>query len=192
MEVCYAYDGIGRVIMDMQAADWAAWIGAIGTVVAAWSVFVIYSRARKDAKEDLRSRRKVLHAVLGQHVVATANSVQTIKDRLFDEKFINGEPAIYIALTGLSRPSRLLELQSELFTFAAEGDEAIAAFIEACRGYQETHRTAARISKRNDPLPGEEQEEVPFAVQILRVAIGRVVPTVQPALDAVSRFDAHA
>src|SRR5678815_1222065 len=60
MEVCYAYSGIGRVIMEMTASDWAAWFGAIGTMLATGVAVWLYWKSKKDAQKDKAARRTVL------------------------------------------------------------------------------------------------------------------------------------
>lgn len=72
MEVCYAYDGIGRVIMEMTASDWAAWGSTVGTLAAVWAAFWLYKRQTNDTNREKAARRRVLHGMLEAYVRGAA------------------------------------------------------------------------------------------------------------------------
>jgi hypothetical protein len=190
MEVCYAYDGIGRVIMEMTASDWAAWVGAIGTVAAAWLALSVYSKARRDAKADERARRRVLLAVLREYVTSTAQSVQINIAWLRDPNVPLDEDnmAEVLPLLAISDTDRLVEMQNRLLDFGEAGDAALAAFIEACRRYQAKYLRWQRVVGAQSFWETSEGRE-PLLIHMIREELDAVERRAGPALRAIEEFD---
>lgn len=192
MEICYAYDGIGRVIVEMTASDWAAWVGTIGALAAVWAAYWLYYRTRRDAKTDTIARRKVLHAILREHVIQAGRSVAESVERIGQvgksvERF---QLQLDMILLGLNRAKRLIELQDKLLEFGEGGDDAaIAAFIESCRHYHEAHEFWYQQVKNEEKDVQTDKDGIPFALTGIRVHLDRLAQTVGPALAAIDRLD---
>jgi hypothetical protein len=190
MEVCYQYNGIGHVIMELTPSDWAAWFSAIGTVLAAVGAFIIYKRTRSDAKTDIIARRRVLHAMLREHVVAAATFVSEGLDRVgrIDTDIDRSNLHLYMIGFELPDADRLMELQTDLIAFGEEGDEKIAAFIEACRQYHKTQKGWAQYVRDNRELIYD-GHGIPVALTAVRYALEHLAATSDQALAAIERFD---
>lgn len=173
----------------MTSSDWAAWVGAVGTIAAAWLAVWLYFRSRADARADQRARRKVLHAVLRDYVIRAAMFVRETTKRLDDDRFNNMDPSIRIAVLSMDDVDRLTDLQLKLLEFGEEGDAEIAAFIEACRRYQATHAGWRRHIGNTSFWEMVEGVETPLAITAIRVALKRVADAVDPALAAIERYD---
>lgn len=189
LQVCYEYAGI-QAIIPTSSADWASWVGAIGTLAAAWLAVSLYSRAKRDAKADERARRRVLIAVIRQYVVRAADFIKSAHEWLEDPEVHFDEASLrdVMATLEMSNVDRLVEMQARLLDFGEEGDAALAVFAETCRQYQSTHARWKSIASKksfwdtsgqNDPLP----------VNAMRYELSRIRATVQPALDALDRFE---
>ena len=192
MEVCYAYRGIGRVIVEMGPSDWAAWVGAIATVVAAISVFSIYNRGRKDAQRDQRSRRRVLYAMLSEHVrTAVAFVSQSLaRLKLIKPDVSHADLRLYMLGFELTIVDRLIALQQDLVSFGDDGDEMIAAFIEDCRQDSKTHRGWNQMIQ-DVHQPVHFDQDGPLALGAIRTILHRMSANAASALNAIERFAAR-
>lgn len=177
--------------MPTSSADWATWVGALGTLAAVWLAVWLYSRARRDAKADSLARRAVVHVVLREYVIGAGHFVKTSRERLRDESFSNIEPATRMVMLTMTDVDRLTDLQLRLFDFGEEGDAEIAAFIEACREYQQTHRKWQQHADNTSFWEVLDGMDEPVAVTAIGNALDRVAATVEPALKAIERFDAR-
>lgn len=127
----------------MSASDWAAWVGAIGTIAAAWIAVWLYSRSRKDAQADAATKRRVLLAMLKEHVTL---AVVDIGEAVAKLTYFSNNPLQPSTLSDLAAVlqvhsrQRMFELQAQLLDSAQVRDIALAKFIEACRAY-EVHRS---------------------------------------------------
>jgi hypothetical protein len=187
MEVCYAYSGIGQVIVEMTPSDWAAWAGALGTLAAAWLAVSLYSRSRRDAKADGRARRNVLDAMLREHVVGTARFIRESRARISTPSFETIELPLRMRMLELENADRLFDLQLKLLDFGEQGDAEIAAFIEACRTYHKTQQDWKRQADSGDlsfwDTPEGDRESL--VITAVRGALTSVDTTVEPALAAI-------
>lgn len=176
-------------ITGMTASDWAAWVGAIGTIAAAWLAVWLYFRSRSDARADERARRKVLHAVLREYVLSAAAFVQQSAEQLRDPRFNDFDGSTRMALLVLQDVERLIDLQVRLMDFGEDGDAEIAAFIEACRRYDQTHRRWQEMADNRSFWETLDGQDLPIGLLHVRAALDRVADTAGPALAAIERFD---
>ncbi|HEY4370273.1 MAG TPA: hypothetical protein VGN07_23780 [Steroidobacteraceae bacterium] len=189
MEMCYVYGGIGQVIMEMTASDWAAWFSAGGTVLAVASAVWLYWRGRADAKNDLAARRRVLHAMLRQHVIAATKFVADAHDRIRRAQADLAGLDLQIHVMGFALPDadRLMELQADLISFGEDGDDDIAAFIESCRQYHATQsgwHAHIRHGGEHFVVDGK-----PVVLVGIENALNKLSATSGAAYVAIKRFD---
>ena len=156
MEVCYAYSGIGRVIMEMTASDWAAWFGAIGTMLATGVAVWLYWKSEKDAQKDKAARRTVLMAALDDRVRTAAwGAMARISygaSVLVDETTRDNFGSWRGRLDWMHVPGadRLFELQSELIASGHADDAALARFIETVRAYETVLNECIALGSSHD------------------------------------------
>jgi hypothetical protein len=190
MDACYRYEGLGYVIMEMSPSDWAAWVGTIGTLVAVWSAFWIYSRSRKDAEDDAATKRRVLLAMLKEHVTLSAIDIGGAVQRLtYFSKADGGPPANLsdlAAVLQLHSQDRMFELQTQLLASAQERDVALAKFIEACRAY-EVQRT--KMGTLSSMLSGPEDLVDGMRTHLLSVALAAAIEAQALADDAIRSLE---
>jgi hypothetical protein len=190
MEVSYRYEGLGYAIMEMSSSDWAAWVGTFGTLVAVWSAFWIYSRSRRDAVDDAVTKRRVLLAMLKQHVALAAIDIGDAVQRLtYFSKGDRGPPANLsdlAAVLQLHSQDRLFELQTQLLDSAQQRDVALAKFIEACRAY-EVQRT--RMGTLAPMLSGPEDLVDGMRTHLLSVALAAATEAQSLADDAIRSLE---
>lgn len=191
MEVCYVYSGIWPKIIEMTASDWASWFSAAGTVVAAAAAFWLYWRTRADAKADMAARRRILNAMLRQHVFHAVDYLRNTEEILVKIPKDVDRATLESTLQGscLPHPERLKELQSDLMSFGVQGDESIAKFIENCRHHDFVASGWAKaVGDVNRRLKLGSAGE-PLALESVRTTLQRALVTAEPALAAIESFD---
>lgn len=128
------------------------WFSKIGPALAVLIGLLLYHLTRRNTIKDLRARRKVLHAILRQHVSAGARFAKDARKEL--EQMLEGKGTstifgvalIFLKPTGMERMS---ELQAELLAFGEEGDVDIAVFIESYRAYADAHDWWVALADRD-------------------------------------------
>lgn len=139
------------------------WLSKCGPAVAALVAVTIYWLNRRQARNDLKEKRKVLRVMLASPV---AEIVQFAAVQI---AFVHGHSdrdvrtariAVFAKEGALNLPpcDRMLDLQIELMKVADRGDDVIADFIEACRSYQDNVAELARIKRRADEKRGNDAE----------------------------------
>jgi hypothetical protein len=136
-------EGICGVFQSSLLAPWASFCTAA-------TALIIYGLSRKNAKADLEARRKVLYAMLRQHLLAIAESgdilIQMVLDGVPDERDPEGWKSI-IDILDIDAMDRITELQTELIAFGKGDDAKIAAFIKVCRTHQRCIEKLRKIFK---------------------------------------------
>lgn len=173
-----------------SSSNTAAWVEAIGTVAAAGTAVLIYRKSRRDQRNDLAARRRVLHAVLGERVVAAANQSKEFVGRSRDRTILTDHKnwRLHFAALRLDGVERMVGLQSNLLQFGEDGDAAIAAFIEACLNYSETYTGWERYTT-DSSLPQQDRDGTFLALLAVSNSIQRVAERADAALKAVKRFE---
>jgi hypothetical protein len=165
-------EGIGGVL------TWpvlASVISDAGTLLAALTVLFLYWKHSRNQKANVRSRRKVLHAVLRQHLDLTLKQLQAARESC-QTLNLGATPdaapmAVQIIAASMEFGSieRLRALQAELFAIGESGDEGVAGYIERCADIIVGVRLLEALSKLAGKVEGSQERKALINRKILRV-----------------------
>lgn len=137
------------------------WVGKIGPGIALVGGFLIYALNRIHAIRDFAAKREVVHSLLREHVSRLAGHIILKRQITTERMSVDPERSSLrsiLDIFALGWPlDRLIELQSELATYAKKSDADIAVFIESCRSYERRHR--------NYSIVGDDPEGFEIAVE---------------------------
>jgi hypothetical protein len=180
----------------MSSSDWAQWVGAVGTVLAAAIAVLIYWFSKRDVQRQLEARRRVLHSMLRQYVRGAAQFVPHARDRIAgletDMRTTGVERStirIYMHGFKLRDIDRMIELQADLMEFGEAGDAAIAGFIEACRQYDKAHAAWLEVILDKDQPLIRDENGMPTLITAMRTVLERLTRNAEAAVTAIDRWD---
>jgi hypothetical protein len=155
-----------------------------GPAVAAFVAVGVLVANRWYTRRDLRSKRRVLRAMLIGHIREAASFAETMREHFRSrpqDRVLHTSTAAKLGSYQLPSEDRLLDLQGDLVSVADHGDETVAEFIEACRRYRHRIAELAKLGEYHYPDADDPAaialDEVFHAGENALAHLGKLVPS---------------